>query len=353
MPVTTSEIAKTLGLSRQTVSYALNGGKGRVSPELRRRIEATSRELGYRPNAVANAMRTGRFGSLGLVATTLQHHSYLPGPLMEGVHQAINESNLHLVTARVPNDDLIDAEKAPKLLRELLVDGLLINYTHDIPEAIRALILRQNLPAVWLNADLPSGAVRPDDQGAGRQATELLLAEGHTRVLYLDAVHQRRDIVQKHAHYSVSHRYQGYTEAMQSVGLEPTLVAVDDLGTKANKVDAAAVRTLLDGQDRPTAVVTYSEAGVVSLLLAAASRGLSAPEDLAIAAITDRRLDLAELPVHSVLLPFAEMGRLGVELLHEQIAGRIAGEFPTRVLACAHVIFDPSRRSGRSPDSAR
>lgn len=339
MPVTTTEIAKALGLSRQTVSYALNGGKGRVSESLRRRVQDASQALGYRPHAMANAMRTGKFEAIGLVATTLQHHSYLPDPLMEGVHQAINGANLHLVTARLLHDDFTDNDKAPKLLRELLVDGLLVNYTHDIPDVVSELISRQPMPAVWMNADLPHDAIRPDDFGAGRMATEHLLKQGHRRIAYFDATHRRANILNRQAHYSAAHRYEGYLNAMQDAGHSPRLIAVDDLGTHAGSVDAASVTPILEGDDRPTAVVTYSEAGVISLIIAAAQRGRSVPGDLFIVAIADRRLEESELPVDTVLLPFAELGRIGVEALASQLSQQFTPQ-KTKVIPCSLSCYD-------------
>lgn len=60
------EIARRSGVSRSTVSYALSG-KRPVSEETRRRIQAVIDELGYRPNAVARALKEGRTRTIGLV----------------------------------------------------------------------------------------------------------------------------------------------------------------------------------------------------------------------------------------------------------------------------------------------
>src|SRR5690348_197530 len=60
------EIARRSGVSRSTVSYALSG-KRPVSEATRRRIQAVIDELGYRPNAVARALKEGRIRAIGLV----------------------------------------------------------------------------------------------------------------------------------------------------------------------------------------------------------------------------------------------------------------------------------------------
>src|SRR3954470_5368496 len=60
------EIARRSGVSRSTVSYALSG-KRPVSEATRQRIQAVIDELGYRPNAVAQALKEGRTRTIGLV----------------------------------------------------------------------------------------------------------------------------------------------------------------------------------------------------------------------------------------------------------------------------------------------
>lgn len=320
MPITTTEIAKQLGISRQTVSYALNGGRGRVRPELRKQIEEASRELGYRPNAVANAMRTGRFSAIGLVTTTLEHHSYLPGPLMEGIHAAINDVDLHLVTTRLPNAEFTNKQRMPKLLRELLVDGLLVSYTHDIPEQMQALIKQHQLPSIWMNSNLSHDAVRPDDRGGARQATEHLLSTGHRRIVYMDMVHKRRDVLENKAHYSIADRHVGYEQAMQSAGLTPRFVALDDVVQNQESVTARNMDWAFDGSNAPTAILSYSETGVISLALAASQRGLAVPDNLQLVTFADRPVCLDGIAVDTVVLPFEKIGRRAINALSKRIA---------------------------------
>ena len=66
MAVTLKRIAEHCGLSPQTVGAVL-GGKGQLfRPKTIAAVEAAARELGYRPNSAAKAMRSGRFGCAAL-----------------------------------------------------------------------------------------------------------------------------------------------------------------------------------------------------------------------------------------------------------------------------------------------
>ncbi|MFE7517247.1 LacI family DNA-binding transcriptional regulator, partial [Streptomyces sp. NPDC057540] len=60
------DVAREAGLSKTTVSAALNG-TGRLSPEVREKARETARRMGYRPNATARHLRAGRARLIGYV----------------------------------------------------------------------------------------------------------------------------------------------------------------------------------------------------------------------------------------------------------------------------------------------
>ena len=64
-PVTLAEVAARAGVSRSTASEAL-GGRGRMADRTREAVRAAAKELGYRPNALARGLRTGKTFSIGL-----------------------------------------------------------------------------------------------------------------------------------------------------------------------------------------------------------------------------------------------------------------------------------------------
>src|SRR5699024_12869032 len=69
--VTIGDVASIAKVSRSTASYALSG-KRTVSDEVRRRVEAAVRELGYTPNAGARALATAQTRVIGLLAQFLE-----------------------------------------------------------------------------------------------------------------------------------------------------------------------------------------------------------------------------------------------------------------------------------------
>jgi DNA-binding LacI/PurR family transcriptional regulator len=69
-----TDVARHARVSPSTVSYALSG-KRPISEETRQRVEASIRELGYRPHAGARALASSRSNVLALVI-----------PLRTGIH---------------------------------------------------------------------------------------------------------------------------------------------------------------------------------------------------------------------------------------------------------------------------
>jgi len=67
---TINDIAKRVGLSKASVSRALNG-KQDVAPETRKRIFKVASQMGYVPSATARALSNGRSNCLGLLVPSL------------------------------------------------------------------------------------------------------------------------------------------------------------------------------------------------------------------------------------------------------------------------------------------
>lgn len=64
--VTIEDVARAAGVSRQTVSRAINN-KDEISPATRERVLEAVRTLDYRPSRVARGLATRRTRTIGLV----------------------------------------------------------------------------------------------------------------------------------------------------------------------------------------------------------------------------------------------------------------------------------------------
>jgi len=102
--VTIDDVAKAAGVSRQTVSRAINN-KGEITPETKERVLAVVEKLGYRPNRLAQGMVTQRTMTIGLVVPDITN-LFFP-EVARGVQDAGREHGYNIpMTNRMKNSPL-------------------------------------------------------------------------------------------------------------------------------------------------------------------------------------------------------------------------------------------------------
>lgn len=190
---TLASLAEQLGLSRQTVSNAINAPE-RVKPETLRRVNAAISTSGYRPNAAARQLRTRRSRNLG----------YRLMPTEDGINGAILDRFLHSLTENLQEhgyrvtlfaarDDTAEIDSYQELLESSDLDGFVLAGTHH-GDARSDWLLAREVPFVtfgrpWNNSgdanDCPHSWVDVDGQAGTEEATKYLLGLGHKRIGFL------------------------------------------------------------------------------------------------------------------------------------------------------------------------
>ncbi|NJL30197.1 MAG: LacI family transcriptional regulator [Phycisphaerales bacterium] len=310
--VTINAIAKRLGVSRMTVARALNGDP-RKRAKAKHRVEQVlqiSREMGYRCNTAARAMSLGRLNTIGIVQCGDGPESYLPSERMNGIQHALAELKMGVMVSRVDVNKLEDSSFVPEILRNLSADGLLMDVIRSNSPRMVNLIDEYNVPATWINVKHTHDVVRPDDLGAGVQATKILLDLGHRRIEFWDFC------VRDQRHYSWADRFEGYQQAMTKAGLLPKLLQTQFFDEEERHTTAMQ---LLQNHDRPTAIIADNMGDVIAICTAAKWLRLRIPADLSVFSFQEYsevtrclRLSIMEQPDYAV-------GELAVKMLVNKI----------------------------------
>ncbi len=311
MSVTMQTIADELGIDRSAVSRALAGKADRIGLSASRvdQIRQAASRLGYRPNSAARATRQGRYGAIGVLMSTNGKHSVL-NHIVNGLQEAANRLRLAVRFCAMP-DDQIDDEHIQRLMDELCVDGVLVNYTHEFPPRLAELLETNRIPAVWVNVKRDHDCVRVDDFGAGGLAIEWLIDRGHRRIGYV-TLQPRPDM-----HYSIVDRRDGYIRAVIDAGLKPD--ALEYAQHLANAPRDAQLVQWLDRPDRPTAVYAQTIAEAEAVYVAAARLNLTVPDDLSILTSHHEGMQGAGVQLDALQIPTIAVGRRAVDYLHERI----------------------------------
>jgi LacI family transcriptional regulator len=307
---TLKQVARSARVSIKTVSRVLNSGTY-VSDLTRRRVRRAIDQLGYRPNALARGLVTGRSRSIGLVIADIVN-PFFP-PLVRGIEDVAAARGYNLILCDT-DEDPVRERAVVSVLLERQVDGLILCASR-MPRSELARLAHDARHVVLVNRVLshPSvGAVVIDNVAGARLATAHLLGLGHRRVAYLAG-----------PRLSSSHRkrLRGYRQALEARGaaFDPRLVAG---GTVSMAAGREAMAGLLRLQDPPTAVFAFDDLMAIGALEELRARGHRVPEDVAVVGFDD--IDLAAFvdpPLTTVAQPTAEMGRLAANQLVDLIEG--------------------------------
>ncbi len=307
-----------MGVDRSTVSRALRNKSGEIgiSAALTDRIVAAAQRLNYSPNASARAIRAGCFNAASLLMSTQAGRSYLSTRMLDGIHDELAEHDMHLTIAKVPDQKLSSEKYVPKILREFMSDGLIVNYTHQLPPHLEDVLAISKLPFVWLNADVGHDSVKTDSLRAARAATNRMIDAGHRDIVYIDFCAGQDELPD--AHFSAGDREAGYAAAMYAANLAPVTwrpkTALCPLDEKV-----AFFRSMLRRTPRPTAALCYFSHFVPPLLQALSLEGLTCPADLSITTFAPELYNDAGVIVDMYVEPDYEMGRYAVSMMRERV----------------------------------
>ncbi|MEU9285049.1 LacI family DNA-binding transcriptional regulator [Streptomyces sp. NPDC048275] len=307
-----TDVARHAGVSPSTVSYALSG-KRPISGETRQRIEASIRELGYRPHAGARALASSRSNVLALVV-----------PLRAGIHvPVVMQFAVSVVTAARRHDHdvlLLTQEEGEEGLRRVadtaLVDALIVMDV-QLRDPRLSLLRALDRPSVLIGFPLqPDGltCIDLDFKAAGELCVERLAGLGH-RVVAL--VGSPPEVYVRGTAFA-QRVVEGFTAAADRGGLASSVHPCEASPAAARRV----AEQLLREQPALTGVVVHNEPVLEPLIDAFEQLGLRVPGDLSVTAICpDELAENVRVPVTSIALPSAEVGAQSVELLMKKLSG--------------------------------
>jgi len=344
---TIRDIAKAVGVQPATVSYVLNGKgrQNRISDQRVRQIEEMARQLGYRRNAAAVAVKQGRFGTIALLMCVQATWDHMLS-ILDGVGDGMDVHDLHLLFSRVTAEQLASRADFPRLLREISCDGMLLMDGLGLPPALVESIASSRIPAIGLNFRTRSDCVHPDDLDAGYQAGRFLLRLGHRRIAYAHYdFSAAREVDLATSHYSVRDRPAGCAAALNEAGLPLLPGPHNQIGDLTFPARVAAAERLLSQEQRPTAVFCYHATDAEACLVAADRLGLQLPRDVSLICCAHQPWRAMDTMLTTLVIPCRALGKAAVDRLLMKVSDP-DGSLPPVALPFARV--DGSSCQGRT-----
>lgn len=323
---TMKDVAELARVSQTTVSFVVNDTPGAgISQETKDRVEAVITKLGYRPNELAQNLRTQRSGLLGFITDEIAITPFA-GKIFEGAQDIAWEHGKILLLANTKNDRWITNAAIEKLLKRQ-VEGIIYATMFHRPVQLPKTL--SEVPTVLLDCyceDRSFPSVVPEEVKGGRTATQFLLEKGHRRIGFINSVH---DIP------ATRGRLQGYKQALANfdVPFDSSLVRDDVEKSEGGYNQTLALMQL---PDPPTAIFCFNDRMAMGTYDAIRKLDLSIPEDVAVIGFDNQEIIAAHLypPLTTIELPHYSMGEWAATKLINLIEDRDSDRFTQHKLEC-------------------
>lgn len=302
---TVADIANAAGVSTATVSRALNNPAS-VSEDLRNRVSAIVRELGYVPSGAARALASNRSFTVGAVVPTLNNAIFAAS--IAAFEAALSLAGYTLLITVSNYDQDHEAEQIRRLL-ERGVDGLMIVGLEHNDDAWR-LLERSNRPVVsiWSHVENPRvPCMGFDNAAAAATATRHLIDGGHRRIAMVAGITQGND--------RAAARRRGVEQTLcdNNLPVEPELF-IEKAYSHAD--GRAALVYLMQLDNPPTAIVCGNDVLAMGVIFEAQARGIEIPQDISVVGYDNLPITEHLQPALTTLdVPSEAMGQAAAEAI--------------------------------------
>ncbi len=306
--ISLKELASIVGVSPTTVSFVLNGKEKemRISEELASKIMRVAKEMSYRPNNIAVALRTGQTKIIGLIVEDIANSFF--STLAKTIEDELAAFNYKVVYCSTENQEKKGIELIDMLMRQQ-VDGYLITPNAGMGSGISDL-LKRGLPVVQIDRcldKLDCPYVMVDNYSGVVQGVKHLIAKGRKNIAFVTV---DLNLAQ------MNERERGFTDTLKEHKLwkkKKQVLKLDYVITREESV--VQIRDFLK-ETKPDAIVFATNYVGISGLQAIKELKLNVPEELAVICFDDNELfNLCTPTITAIQQPIQAIARSAVKIL--------------------------------------
>jgi LacI family transcriptional regulator len=313
------EVSELAGVSLATVSRVMNDSS-KVSPKTREKVEAAMKELGYRPNVIAQSLASNRSNSVGVLVPELYGPFF--GMILSGIEAELRAAGKHIIITAGHSEEKAEIESM-EFLSTRRCDALIL-YVYGVSDDYLVKFNERSVPVVFLNRLIPDKAsqcISLDNELGGYQATKSLLELGHRELAYISGPLWKRDS---------SKRLMGHKRALAEFGL-----SLDErLMFEGNYEESSGRRGmehLLARGISFSALVCGNDEMAAGAMGAAREKGFDIPDDLSVIGFDNVFFTRYTYPeLSSIDCPIEEMGRMAARCILKNAYGEDGLEIQNR-----------------------
>jgi len=311
--VSIHDLARHLKVSSATISFVLNGkaSEKRISRALENKILKYADKIGYRPNRVAQSLRTGKSRIIGMLVEGISDPFF--SSIARIIEEKMQQHGYKIFYSSTSNDTAITRELI-KVYRDTQVDGYIIAPPPGIEEDIRGL-MEDNLPVVLFDRYFPGMSthnVVVDNYNGSFQAVQHFLQNGYKHIGFVTLDSRQTQM---------TGRLNGYVKAVKEYKLEKYVLKIP-FGT-ADELAMAKIKAFLKKNTELDAVLFATNYLAISGLEAIDELGLSIPEDIGVMGFDDNtHFSLFSPSITAIAQPVQMISEEAVRKLMMCLSGR-------------------------------
>jgi LacI family transcriptional regulator, gluconate utilization system Gnt-I transcriptional repressor len=311
-PVTLADVAREGRVSEITVSRVVRN-RGAISEQMRERVEAAIKKVGYLPNRLAGSLASAGSDLIGVIMPTLK--SAVFHLVLKGVNESIAPAGYRAVVGTTE----FRADEEERLVKSLLswrpAAMIIAAFDHTPETAEQLQTSRARLVEITDIERQPIGvSIGISHWCAGRDMGRYLLSRGYRRFGYVAHDIQADRYAQR--------RYDGFRHSLNEAGLEVVAerILAEPLGVAVGK---AATGDLLRGKRKIDAVYFSNDEMAIGGYFHCLEAAIEVPRRLALAGFNGGELGQAlPLPLTTILSNWNGFGQLAGEYALALIAGK-------------------------------
>lgn len=305
-----SEIAKYLKVSKSTVSLVINGKAeaGRISKASAQRIRDYIQEIGYKPNALAKSLATGKSRTIGLIVENIGDSFF--GPIALHIEEYLRKHAYQVLYSSTMGDNQLAAEIVQTML-DKQVEGIILAPTDALDSEVERM-LKSKIPLVLFDRKIPglsTNYVGTNNYEASRQAVEHLLEQGYGHIGMVTTASQQPQMQDRLRAYQDVLAENGNKEQLLYTSFmdkEDPVMAISKWLTKNPKIDALFFST-----------------NYVCVAGLKAMRKLEREQQLGVIAFDDLELlELMRPQISCIRQPLEKIAKAVVQMLIEQLSDK-------------------------------
>ncbi|RAX14932.1 LacI family DNA-binding transcriptional regulator [Pseudarthrobacter sp. AG30] len=315
-----ADVARVAGVSRATAARAL-GGYGSVRPDLAAMVEAAAETLGYRGNALARSVSSGRSNTIGVVISDIENPHFARA--VRGITDTAQLSGFDVILANT--DEKLAAERAAvDVFLAKRVDGLIVASTSRSDSAHLLEVVKMKRPLVLFDEkpdNIQADWVGTNSYADAKQVVKYLTARGHRKIAFISATTKTPTELEAGFPLPVStiaDRVRAIREesADESISYEFLTTAMSSQRTHD------VVSELVSRRDRPTALIASYSKLALPAFQAIRELGLSIPRDISLICLDDADwMGVSAPEVSAIAVPAYDLGAKAASVLIDRIRG--------------------------------